>query len=346
MEDKNTPPLANAETESRVVTTATDVAVTAGGTHGNAAINGNGDAGGGEAAVGGVNGESEGVEAQVKVRRKRGRPRKHQVDNHVSVTTLPDFSPSPAIFAQKRGRGRPRGSGKLQILASLGGFSVDTVGGNFTPHAVTIQTGEDIVDTILSFAKRGPQSICILSASGAVSCVDICQPGFFGGILRYEGRFEILTLTGSHAFSEVGVVRQKNGMLSVSLANPDGQVFGGAVAGSLIAAGPIQLIVASFKQNIKKPLQMRHSAESSKAAGIPGRGTLAVPAPIGKTRDVEENCVTPTSPLPETLNKEPPNISRDQNMNHASLGSVDQDGLQSSEPMLDQNTSDINGCCS
>ena len=30
-------------------------------------------------------------------------------------------------------------------------------------------------------------------------------------------------------------------MLSISLAKPDGRVFGGGVAGSLIAAGPIQV---------------------------------------------------------------------------------------------------------
>jgi hypothetical protein len=33
-------------------------------------------------------------------------------------------------------------------------------------------------------------------------------------------------------------------MLSVSLAKPDGRVFGGGVAGSLIAAGPIQVCSA------------------------------------------------------------------------------------------------------
>ena len=41
-------------------------------------------------------------------------------------------------------------------------------------------------------------------------------------------------LSGSH---------RKNGMLSVSLAAPDGSVFGGGVVGSLRAAGPIQVSV-------------------------------------------------------------------------------------------------------
>jgi len=33
-------------------------------------------------------------------------------------------------------------------------------------------------------------------------------------------------------------------MLSISLAKPNGRVFGGGVAGSLIAAGPIQVGLA------------------------------------------------------------------------------------------------------
>jgi predicted DNA-binding protein with PD1-like motif len=56
-----------------------------------------------------------------------------------------------------------------------------------------------------------------------------------------QGRFEILSLSGSYTFVETGGIHHKNGMLSVSLAKPDGRVFGGGVAGALIAAGPIQV---------------------------------------------------------------------------------------------------------
>lgn len=56
-----------------------------------------------------------------------------------------------------------------------------------------------------------------------------------------QGRFEILSLSGSFTFGAISSAHRKNGMLSVSLAKPDGRVFGGGVAGSLIAAVPIQV---------------------------------------------------------------------------------------------------------
>lgn len=42
--------------------------------------------------------------------------------------------------------------------------------------------------------------------------------------------------------------RSRSGGMSVSLASPDGRVVGGAVAGLLVAAGPVQVInlIVSF----------------------------------------------------------------------------------------------------
>ncbi|KAF3455117.1 hypothetical protein FNV43_RR05565 [Rhamnella rubrinervis] len=129
------------------------------------------------------------------VKRKRGRPRKYvvaaDVAGHVSSSPVPaEISSSAArAFSEsnlKRGRGRPRGSGKLQLLASLGGFAADTAGGNFTPHVVNVQSGEDVYSKIISFSQKGPRAVCILSATGVVSSVVIRQPGSSGGFLRYE----------------------------------------------------------------------------------------------------------------------------------------------------------------
>lgn len=58
-----------------------------------------------------------------------------------------------------------------------------------------------------------------------------------------QGRFEILSLSGSFAISENGGVRSRTGGISVSLAGPDGRVVGGGVAGLLLAASPIQVTV-------------------------------------------------------------------------------------------------------
>jgi hypothetical protein len=58
------------------------------------------------------------------VKRGRGRPRKHEVRVNqpalVPVTPAPELAIQPIGSGEKRGRGRPRGSGKLQMLASIG----------------------------------------------------------------------------------------------------------------------------------------------------------------------------------------------------------------------------------
>lgn len=57
-----------------------------------------------------------------------------------------------------------------------------------------------------------------------------------------QGRFEILSLSGSFLLSEIGGQRSRTGGLSVSLSGPDGRVLGGGVAGLLTAASPVQVI--------------------------------------------------------------------------------------------------------
>lgn len=72
--------------------------------------------------------EPKSIGSDIRVKRPRGRPRKYQVGENkspmTSVSVLGSGSSELAIqpFGSevKRGRGRPRGSGKLQILASIG----------------------------------------------------------------------------------------------------------------------------------------------------------------------------------------------------------------------------------
>ena len=59
--------------------------------------------------------------------------------------------------------------------------------------------------------------------------------------LMVQGRFEILSLSGSFLLSEDGGQRSRTGGLSVSLSDPDGRVLGGGVAGLLTAASPVQV---------------------------------------------------------------------------------------------------------
>ncbi|KAG6761797.1 hypothetical protein POTOM_035033 [Populus tomentosa] len=337
--------------------------------------------GGGTGCSGGSGSESV-VENTLK--RKRGRPRKDDVG--ANLVPSPPLSPPPGLTSslsscEKRVRGRPRGSGKLQLLASLGehsnyalafivrstswycvalflsfigGFAAETAGGSFTPHAVPVHTGEDIVTKLLAFSQKGARAVCILSATGVVSSVIMRQPGSSGGILRYDGPFEILSLSGSFTFSETGGSNRKIGMLSISLAKPDGRVFGGGVAGSLIAAGPIQLvrfwephamfvliyqlIIASFKQNIGKEIKRRQSADPPTAPGLLANSDIVrVPTQIAGTTDAEDNCTTPTSALSEPRNEEAGStIISNQQANTGSQNSSGQNVLQSQQHIPDQ----------
>ncbi|KAF2300661.1 hypothetical protein GH714_015026 [Hevea brasiliensis] len=192
--------------------------------------------------------------------KERGRPKKFDMDSEtvsLPVSPPPDFTSSLSGTYEKRGRRRPYGSGD---------YEAETAGGSFTPHVMLVDPGEDILSKISSFAERGPLAVCILSATGAVSIATITEPSY-GGIWRYRGLFEILSLSGSFTLDETRGAHRKTGVLSVSLAKPDGRVFGGTVVGPLIAYNPIQLIVASFKQNIFKELKLRQLAESAAAAG-------------------------------------------------------------------------------
>lgn len=255
-------------------------------------------------------------------KKKRGRPRKYDADGNLRVSySVPPppgfaFSPSSSEFSSKRGRGRPPGSGNWQLLASLGELFANTAGGDFTPHVVTVNTGEDVAAKILSFSQKGPRGICVLSANGAVSNVTIRQPGSSGGILTYEGRFEILSLSGSFTVTDNSGIRSRTGGLSVSLAGPDGRVIGGGIAGFLTAAGPIQIVVGSFMPNGYKVHKRKHHREHSMTSPISGAPAMVTAAtPISQAKPDGETFFNATSPLPGQNHGEPHNHGEEHHSN-------------------------------
>ncbi|CAL0329610.1 unnamed protein product [Lupinus luteus] len=157
------------------------------------------------------------------VKKKRGRPRKYGPDGSVNGTVL---SPMP--------------------ISSSGDFNAYSDSKSFMTHIITVNAGKDITMEVISFSQRGPRAICILSANGFISNVTLRQPDSSGGTLTYEGRFEILSLSGSFMPSESQGTRSRSGGLSVSLVSPDGRVVGGGVAGLLVAAGLVQVVIGSF----------------------------------------------------------------------------------------------------
>ncbi|GAB2272230.1 hypothetical protein Dimus_007051 [Dionaea muscipula] len=216
-------------------------------------------------------------------RRKKGRPRRYGYDGNVRVKypmaaeggggvgSPPGFDVSD--LGHKRGHGMSSGSANCYLLGPSGWFIGSTAGDDFTPYVVSVQAGE------------GPRGFCILSANGDISNVTLRQPGSSGGLLTYEGRFEILALTGSFTVgdAESGGIRSMTGGLSVSLAGPDGRVIGGGVAGLLRAASPIQIVVGSFIPNGYKAARRMQHSPSPNVPMVPHEpdhtGTLQTPIP-------------------------------------------------------------------
>lgn len=289
-----------------------------GGGGGGSSGNGTGDnsAGGGTAMVPhGISMNMIGIGEPV-VKRKRGRPRKYGPDGTMALALSPAtpqslptpgggvFSPSSLGSASpsssmKKSRGRPPGSGKKQQMAALGSAGI-----GFTPHVITVKAGEDVSSKIMSFSQLGPRTVCILSANGAISNVTLRQAATSGGTVTYEGRFEILSLSGSYLLSESGGQRSRTGGLSVSLAGPDGRVLGGGVAGLLTAASPVQVVVASFIADGRKETKVHQSEPSSSTqkstqggGGGGGGVVMGGPGSPPSRGTISESSGGPGSPL-------------------------------------------------
>ncbi|KAJ4959445.1 hypothetical protein NE237_026556 [Protea cynaroides] len=245
------------------------------------------------------------------VRKKRGRPRKYGPDGSMALALAPlsslgsghsnsnngnnnhhnESSTPSSEPPYKRNRGRPPGSGRKQQQDALGAPGV-----GFTPHIITVKAGEDVASKILAFSQQGSRTVCILSANGAICNVTLRQPATSGGTVTYEGRFEIISLSGSFLLTENSGTRSRTGGLSVSLAGSDGRVLGGGVAGMLMAAGPVQVIVGSFVADGRKPRSERQPSVAPAPHNVGLGAPVATGSPPSQGASTESSG-EPSSPL-------------------------------------------------
>ncbi|XP_047328707.1 AT-hook motif nuclear-localized protein 1-like [Impatiens glandulifera] len=210
--------------------------------------------------------------ADVKKTKKRGRPRLNGQDgNSMTLSPMPISSSVPlagdyssvAAWTQK----------DWPIMDSVKKkkkkheFGNGGLGTNFTPHILTVNAGEDVSKTIISFSQQGggSRAICILAANGLISNVTLQQSNSSGGTLTHEGQFEILSLTGSFMPMDDGVTKSRSGGMSISLSASDGRILGGGLSGCLVAAGPVQVVIGSFStdhQLDQQPKQNNHSTQN------------------------------------------------------------------------------------
>ncbi|XP_004243206.1 AT-hook motif nuclear-localized protein 16 [Solanum lycopersicum] len=140
----------------------------------------------------------------------------------------------------RRPRGRPAGSKnkpKPPIIITRDSANA------LRAHAMEVNSGCDVNESLVNFARRKQRGICVLSATGCVTNVTLRQPATSGSIVTLHGRFEILSILGSvlPPPAPPGVTG-----LTIYLAGAQGQVIGGGVVGALIASGPVIIMAATF----------------------------------------------------------------------------------------------------
>lgn len=131
-------------------------------------------------------------------------------------------------------------------------------------HVLEVSSGNDITESIATFAQRRHCGVSVLSGSGIVNNVTIRQPAAPSGVVTLQGRFEILSLSG--AFLPAPAPPGATG-LTVYLAGGQGQVVGGTVVGALVASGPVMVIAATFSNATYERLPLE---DQEAAAGDQG----------------------------------------------------------------------------
>ncbi|KAK3205318.1 hypothetical protein Dsin_019364 [Dipteronia sinensis] len=144
---------------------------------------------------------------------------------------------STAENSTKKPRGRPPGSKnkpKPPIVITRDSESV------MKPVVLEISAGADIIENIISFARRNKAGVSVISASGSVSTVTLRHPTAHMPLISIQGPFNLISLSGTFLGGS------STPCFGVSLAGLQGHVFGGIVAGKVTAGGQVVVVAATF----------------------------------------------------------------------------------------------------
>lgn len=174
-----------------------------------------------------------------------------------------ELNEGAVVVGSRRPKGRPPGSKnrpKPPIVVTRDSPN------SLRSHVMEIASGADVAESIAQFARRRQRGVCVLSGSGSVINVTLRQPAAPGAVVALHGTFEILSLTGAFL---PGPAPPGSTGLTVYLAGGQGQVVGGCVVGSLVAAGPIMIIAATFANATYERLPLEEDEESGQTMSLP-----------------------------------------------------------------------------
>ncbi|KAM0985417.1 hypothetical protein FF1_012782 [Malus domestica] len=169
-------------------------------------------------------------------------------------------------IGSRRPRGRPPGS-KNKPKPPI--FVTRDSPNSLRSHVMEVAGGADVAESVAQFARRRQRGVCVLSGSGSVANVTLRQPAAPGAVVALHGRFEILSLSGAFL---PGPAPPGSTGLTVYLAGGQGQVVGGSVVGSLVAAGPVMVVAATFANATYERLPLEEDEEGGGSGGGGGGG--------------------------------------------------------------------------
>ncbi|KAK7376316.1 hypothetical protein VNO78_34782 [Psophocarpus tetragonolobus] len=201
------------------------------------------------------------------------------------------------VATTRRPRGRPPGSkNKPKPLVFVTRDSPNAL----RSHVMEIAGGADIADCVAQFARRRQRGVSILSGSGTVVNVTLRQPTTAGAVMALQGRFDILSLTGSFlpGPSPPGATG-----LTIYLAGGQGQIVGGGVVGPLVAAGPVLIMAATFSNATYERLPLEdddqeHGCGGGGGGGGSPPGLAGAPCEASSSISVYNNNVPPNLGVP------------------------------------------------
>jgi predicted DNA-binding protein with PD1-like motif len=148
---------------------------------------------------------------------------------------------------------------------------------SMSPYILEVPGGNDVVEALSRFCRRKNMGICVLTGSGTVANVTLRQPSATpGATITFHGRFDILSISAT--FLPQTASYPVPNSFTISLAGPQGQIVGGIVAGSLVAAGTVFVVAASFNNPSYHRLPLE---EEGRTSGSGGGGEGQSPAVSG-----------------------------------------------------------------
>ncbi|WCJ28956.1 AT-hook motif nuclear-localized protein 20 [Euphorbia peplus] len=139
--------------------------------------------------------------------------------------------------SQRKPRGRPPGSKNKPKPPIIITRESDT---SLKPVILEIATGSDIIQSIMQLASKNHVGVTVLSATGMVGNITLRHPNAHAPSLSLHGPFHLLAFSGTFLGPSRGYG------FGVSLAGGQGQVFGGIVAGKVVAASLVMVVAATF----------------------------------------------------------------------------------------------------